>query len=78
MEKVYDQIWIKEVEKETEKAFLLSIYVRWSDKQFARSFWFPKSVCQVREGSKIWDVESWFTNRLCAQNVFHGYLMKLV
>lgn len=62
--------------RETEKALLIEIKVCWNyNKWVARSFWFPKSVVTLN-GEAI-EVATWFANKLCDKNTFHGYKMLL-
>lgn len=69
------------VEKETEKAMLISTLVRWNGDTHQKSFWFPKSVIgEVIAGTDeknvgSVDVKTWFLNKLGKDNAFKGYHM---
>lgn len=69
-------MWVNEVEKETEKAYLLNIVVSWNDNTHNKSFWFPKSVVKASE-DKIWEVKAWFANKMEKENAYKGYGMRL-
>lgn len=40
----YRTILVSKIEKETEKAYQMTIKVSWNDNMTTRTFWFPKSV----------------------------------
>lgn len=69
-------MWVNNVEAETEKAYKLNIEVSWNGNTHDRSFWFPKSVVKAAE-DKIWEVKTWFANKMEKENAFKGYAMRI-
>lgn len=74
----YRTILVNKIEKETEKAYQMTITVSWNDNMTTRTFWFPKSVVrQPQQEGWAWSVKSWFVEKLEKENAFHGYLMNI-
>ena len=64
----------RSVEKETEKAYLISMPVCWAgNRAHVRSFWFPKSCVELKTNVVI--VAKFILNKLECENAFHGYYM---
>ena len=59
--------------RETEKAFLVNLPVRWADNCYPREFWFPKSVATIM-GNMI-EIKDWFADKMSKENAYHGYQM---
>lgn len=71
------QIFINNVERESEKAMLVNCPVSWNANYYKRSFWMPKSVISfINDNKTIIEVADWFINKLAGQNAFHGYPMR--
>ena len=69
-------MWVNNIEAETEKAYKLNISVSWNGNTHDRSFWFPKSVLRSA-AEKIWEVKTWFADKMERENAFKGYAMRI-
>lgn len=74
----YRTILVSKIEKETEKAYQMTITVSYNDNMTIRTFWFPKSVVRkpLQEGW-AWSVKAWFAEKMERENAYHGYLMQI-
>lgn len=73
----YITLRVIRVEKETEKAYNLTITVAYNSNWTERTFWFPKSVVKMSEfEGQTWGVKSWFADKLSKEHAFKGYLME--
>lgn len=70
------EMWVNNVDAETEKAYKLNIVVSWNGNTHDRSFWFPKSVVKAVENG-MWEVKTWFANKMEKENAFKGYAMRI-
>lgn len=74
----YRTILVSKIEKETEKAYQMTIKVSWNDNWTLRTFWFPKSVVrQPQQEGGAWSAKAWFVEKLERENEYHGYLMNV-
>lgn len=74
----YRTILVSKIEKETEKAYQMTIKVSWNDNLTLRTFWFPKSVLrQPQQEGWAWSAKAWFVEKLEKENEYHGYLMNV-
>lgn len=69
-------IFINNIEKETEKAMLISVNVSYNgNTPKARSMWFPKSVVESINGN-LAEIKDWFISKTSKANAFKGYEMR--
>lgn len=74
----YTSLHVVRIEKETEKAYQLTITVSFNDNWTQRTFWFPKSVVKMPEmENQTWGVKTWFADKLSKENAYKGYLMEV-
>ena len=74
----YRTILVSKIEKETEKAYQMTIKVSWNDNWTLRTFWVPKSVLrQPQQEGLSWSVKTWFADKLEKENTFQGYPMNI-
>jgi hypothetical protein len=67
-------VQINNIEKETEKAYLISVPVCWAgNRAKTRSFWFPKSCVEIKNNVAI--VAKFILSKLESANYFNGYFM---
>ena len=69
------EIAFDRIERETEKAMLITAPVSWNGNMHRKNFWFPKSVIEEVENDKCMKVSTWFIDKLSKENAFKGYNM---
>lgn len=62
------------VERETEKAILVSLPVSWNDNSYERQFWFPKSCVEMFKDTMA--IATFLVDKLGKENEYHGYMMR--
>lgn len=76
MTREYTDLHVIRIEKETEKAYQLTVTVAYNDNWTERTMWFPKSVIKIPEQeNQCWGVKSWFADKASKEHAFKGYLM---
>lgn len=76
MKKEAYTIAINGVEKETEKAALISFCVSWNSNCHTRSFWVPRSQFSWDVEGKVINLAKWYADKLSKENAFKTYGMR--
>ena len=72
----FTELHVNGVSAETEKAYKFNVCVSWNANCYSREFWFPKSVVKSTDRERVFEVKTWFINKLERENAFHGYEMR--
>lgn len=67
-------ILIDNIERETEKAYLIQMPVFWNMVAHTRKFWFPKKCVEIVNDSIV-GIDAWLVEKLEKENAFNGYRM---
>lgn len=73
-------IVVNSIEKETEKAIMVSVQVCWNEGATkAKNIWFPKKHVDMSvfsDTNKVVCIPDWLERRICAENAWNGYHME--
>ena len=67
-------IFYNTIEKQSEKALLISFPVEYNMNMHSKSIWMPKSQVNIISDSVI-EIADWMVSKLERENAFHGYYM---